>query len=68
MNERSERISYLQSYIGRLNDIQTALKSLKKSEKLKEICKGFLRPAESFKTNNPTLLSPTMTLFDGLFL
>ena len=34
MSERSERSSYWQSYIGRLDDIQTALKPLKKSEKI----------------------------------
>ena len=33
-NERSERCSYYQSYMGRLDDIQTALKPLKKSENI----------------------------------
>ena len=32
--ERSERDSYYQSYMGRLDDIQTALKSLKKIGKI----------------------------------
>ena len=43
MNERSERISYLQSYIGRPNDIQTALKPLKKSEKIEIHFHGHVR-------------------------
>ena len=33
-NERSERSSYNQSYMGRLVDIQTALKPLKKWDKI----------------------------------
>ena len=33
-SERSERSSYLQSYMGRLDDIQTALKPLKKRKKM----------------------------------
>ena len=32
-SEQSERSSYYQSYMGRLDDIQTALKPLKKWEK-----------------------------------
>ena len=33
-SEQTERSSYYQSYMGRLVDIQTALKILKKSEKI----------------------------------
>ena len=33
-SERIERSSYLQSYMGHLDDSQTALKSFRKSEKI----------------------------------
>ena len=35
-SERCERSSYGQSYIGRVDDIQTALKSFKKSERIEK--------------------------------
>ena len=38
--------------MGRLDDIQTALKPLKKSEKMKNIFMTFLGRAETFKTMN----------------
>ena len=50
-----------------LDDIQTALRSLKKiRKKYKEICMTNLGLAESFKTMNWP--GQTVTLFDGLFL
>ena len=51
--------------MGRLDDIQAALKPLKKSKKLKYIFMTILGQAESFKTMNRP--SPTVKLFDGLF-
>ena len=36
MSERSEQSSYQQSYMGRLDDIQTVLKPLRKSEKIEK--------------------------------
>ena len=47
--ERSKRSSYQQSYMGRLDDIQTALKPLKKkSEKIKLGFMTILELVESF--------------------
>ena len=43
MSERSERSSYQQSYIGHLDDIQTALKPLQKSEKIETNFHGHFR-------------------------
>ena len=52
--------------MGRLLDIQTAPKPLKKSEKLKYIFMTILGLAKSFKmVNRP---DPTETVFDSLFL
>ena len=49
----SEPSSYYQSYIGRLDDIQTALKHSKTiGKKLKYIFMTILELAESFKTMN----------------
>ena len=54
--------------MGRLVDIQTALKPFKKkSEKIEiKFYDHFRTSAESFKTMNRP--GPTVTLFDGLFL
>ena len=60
-SERSEWSSYYQSYIGRLDDIQTALKSFKKTlKKLEYIFMTILGLAE------PAWPDSTVTLFDGL--
>ena len=48
-SKRSKRSSYEQSYVGRLDDIQTALKSFKK---LKENLMIILELDESFRTVN----------------
>ena len=68
--EQSERSSYWQSYIGYLDDIHTALKPLKNSEKVKiNFHDNFRTITESFKTNNErSSIIPTVTLFDGLFI
>ena len=53
--------------MGRLDDIQTAIKSLKnRKKKIKYIFKTILGQGESFKTMNRP--DPTVTLYDGLFL
>ena len=55
--------------MGRLDDMQTAVKPFEK--KLKYICMIILGLAESLKARNRsdrTRLGPTVTLFDGLFL
>ena len=54
-SERSGQSSYYQSYMGHLDDIQTALKPLKKSEKIEINLYDRLRLDKSFKTmNHPT--------------
>ena len=61
--ERSERDSYYQSYMGRLDDIQTALKPLKKCKNLKYIFMGIFGPVKSFKTiNRPNPTRPGLTV------
>ena len=52
--------------MGRLHKIETALKPLKKSKKLKYIFMTILGLAESFKTMNVPV--PAVTLFDDSFL
>ena len=52
--------------MGRLDDIQTAIKPLKKSENIEIHFYTILELAESFKTMNRP--DPTVTLFDGSFL
>ena len=62
--------------MGRLDDILTDLKPLKRSEKIEIHFLTILWITESFKTMNrpdlaqpdPAQSDPTVTLFDGLFL
>ena len=57
--------------MGRLDNIQTALRPLKKLESIRYIFTTILGLAESFKTmDRPGLIQPdlTITLFDGLFI
>ena len=58
--------------MGHLDDIQTALKPLKKSKKFEiHFHDHFFELAKSLKTMNrpgPTHNDPTVTLFDGVFL
>ena len=55
--------------MGRLDNIQTAIKPLKKSKKCKYILMTILGLAESFKTmNRPDPTKHNLALFDGLFL
>ena len=64
-NEWEKRTKFLSAviYIGRLNDIQTALKPLKISEKIE------INFHCHFRLNHlKQWTGPTMTLFDGLFL
>ena len=51
-SERSEQSSYYQSYIDRLDDIHTAIKSLKKWDKIKIIFFIILGLAKSYKKMN----------------
>ena len=74
MCKRSE--SNQQSYMGHLDDIQTALKPLKKSEKIEIqsyeyfsiIYLNYLKRRNGPTRPNPTWPGLTVTLFDCLFL
>ena len=62
MSEQSERSSYQQSYTGRLVDIETAPKPVKKSKKIENKLYDILGLVESFKTMNrpgPTRPEPS---------
>ena len=67
MSEANEVLisSHIQS-MSRLDDIQTVLKPLQISKKLKCIFMIILGLTESFTMMNRP--NPTVTLFDGLFL
>ena len=70
MSEANE-VPISKSCMGCLVDIQTALKPLKKSEKIELKCITILGLSESFKMMNqsdPTRPDPTVMLFDSLFL
>ena len=67
-SERSERSSYLQSYMGRLDDIQTALKPLKKIEKIEKKFMTILGLAESFKKNEPARQYRSLTAHFSKFI
>ena len=67
-SERSGQSSYYQSYMGHLDDIQTALKPLKNRKILKQNFYDHFRTSWTVLNDESARPEPIVALFDGLFL
>ena len=67
-NDRSERSSNYQSYISRLNDVETVLRLLKRNfMNILKLAESHLKTINRPSPPDPSRPDPNVTLFDGLF-